>query len=86
MATSSKATSGKSGFEIRLEVLQMAKDFMDKQAKLNADFAAQAFDVAVRANQATVDQWKEYTPATYTIEDMMAKANELYKFIAPSTK
>jgi hypothetical protein len=82
MATS----SGKSGFEIRLEVLQMAKEYMDKQAKLNAEFAAEAFDIAVRANKATLEQWEQFAPKGYTIQDVMDKATELYKFIAPSTK
>jgi hypothetical protein len=83
MATTNKST-GKSGFEIRLEVLQMARDFMESQTKLNAKFAGEAFDIAVRANKATVEQWKEYAPTTYTVEDVMAKATELYKFIAPT--
>lgn len=84
MATTSKST-GKSGFEIRLEVLHMAKDLIEKQAKLSADFSATAFALAVQANKATVDQWKEYTPTALTVEEVMTKATELYKFIAPAT-
>lgn len=86
MATSSKPATGKSGFEIRLEVLQMAKDYMDKQAKINADFAAEAFDIAVRSNKATMEQWEQFAPKGYTVQEVMDKAAELYKFIAPSSK
>ena len=84
MATTSKST-GKSGFEIRLEVLQMAKELVEKQAKLTADFSAQAFALAIQSNQATVDQWKEFSPAALTVDEVMTKAAELYKFIAPTT-
>lgn len=85
MATTTKPSApGKSGFEIRLEVLQMARDFMEKQASLNAKFAGEAFDIAVRANKVTIDEWKTFAPAVLTVEDLMAKATELYKFIAPA--
>jgi len=87
MATSSKSTSsGKSGFEIRLEVLQMARDYMENQAKLNAKFAGEAFDIAVRAGKATTEQWEQFAPKGYSVQDVMDKATELYKFIAPQSK
>jgi hypothetical protein len=84
MATTSKS-AGKSGFEIRLEVLQMAKELVEKQAKLTTDFATQAFTLAIQSNQATINQWKEFSPAALTVDEVMAKATELYKFIAPTT-
>jgi len=71
----------KSPYEIRLEVLQMAKDFLDKQAKLNSDIARDAFDAAVKINKATIEQWKQYAPVGYTMEDILSKATDLYKFV-----
>jgi len=75
-------SSGKSGFEIRLEILQMANDYMDKQTNLNTAFAAEAFEIAVRAGKVTLAQWEQFAPKCYTIQDVLDKATELNKFIS----
>ena len=71
----------KNPFEIRLEVLQMAKSYLDKVAEVNQDFAFQAFETLVKSGKYTTDQWSEFMPKQYTTEDLMAKAAELYSFV-----
>ena len=71
----------KSPFEIRLDVLAMAKDFLDKQAGINMEFAAETFSHLVSSGNAVAEQWQEYAPVPYTIQDITDKANELYGFI-----
>jgi hypothetical protein len=74
--------SNKNGFELRTDILAMAKDYMDKQYQLNMEFARKAFDEAVAAQKVSADAWKKYVPEIYTIEDLMKKAQELYGFVS----
>jgi hypothetical protein len=73
--------SNKSPFEIRLDVLEMAKDFLDKQAAINMEFATESFALLVESGKAVAEQWQDYAPVPYTIQDITDKANELYGFI-----
>ena len=68
--------SNKSPFEIRAEMLQMAKDYMDQTWSMNFDFTRQL----VEQNKATAEEMqKALTP--YSIEELMEKAKELYSFV-----
>ena len=73
--------SNKTPYEIRLEVLQMAKDYLDSIQQANLRFAQQAFEQALAAGTAISQDWKSFIPASYTPEDVMKKAAELYTFI-----
>jgi len=73
--------SAKTPFEIRLDVLAMAKDFLDKQATINMEFAAETFANLIESGKAVAEQWQEFAPVPYTIQDITDKANELYGFI-----
>ena len=74
--------STKSPFELRTDILQMAKDYMDQQYHTNMDFARRTFDVAVEAGKVSADQWKQYVPEMYSAEDLMKKAHEFYSFVS----
>lgn len=76
----------KNGFEIRLEVLKMAKEMMDRQY----DEVSNAYWNTV---QTTADKWnksveelvkqtQDMKPAMYTPAEMMEKAQELYSFVS----
>lgn len=80
--------SNKTPYEIRLELLQMAKDYLDtvQQVQLSqVQFAKDAFAKAIELQALTVEQTKEqlakFMPKQYTMEDLMAKANEMYSFV-----
>lgn len=73
--------SNKTPYEIRLDVLEMAKDFLDKQAGINMEFAAETFANLVAAGKAVAEEWEKFAPVPYTIQDITDKANELYGFI-----
>ena len=69
--------SNKNPFEIRAEILEMAKDYMDKQAQMNVEFATKMFE----AGQASAEELKiEMTP--YSMDDLMEKAKEMYSFVS----
>ena len=76
-----RSTSSKTPYEIRLELLQMAKDHLDATFKAQVDFALQMTTAMVAANTATVEEMKRLIPQPYTVDDITAKASELYSFI-----
>lgn len=76
-----KNTHHKTPYEIRLEVLQMAKDHLDASLKMQTDFAARMFEVLKEANKASIDEMNKYMPEMYSIDDITKKAQELYSFV-----
>lgn len=69
--------SNKNPFEIRAEMLQMAKDYMDKQWEMNLEFTKKLFE----QNKKTVeDMQKALQP--YSMDDLMKKAQEMYSFVS----
>jgi hypothetical protein len=79
----------KNGFEIRLEVLKMAKEMMD-QSYNDASNAwwSMVNSYADSANKTTEEFLKQSEdlmknkPVMYTPSDIMTKAQELYSFVA----
>jgi hypothetical protein len=69
--------SNKNPFEIRAEMLQLAKDYMDQQYHMNIQFA----EKMVEEGKKTVDELQSmYT--MYTMEELMEKAKEMYNFVS----
>lgn len=73
--------SNKNAFELRTDILAMAKDYMDQQQTLTMEFGKRAFQSALDAQKVTEEAWKSYVPPMYTIEDLMNKAQEMYSFV-----
>lgn len=73
--------STKTPYEIRLELLKMAKDHLDTTFKAQCDFAAIMMDKMVAANKATVEEMQNMMPVPYSLDDITKKATELYSFI-----
>lgn len=71
----------KTPYEIRLELLQMAKDHLDASFKAQVDFATQMTAALIAANQATVEELQKLAPKAYTFEEVTKKAQELYSFV-----
>lgn len=69
--------SNKNPFEIRSEMLQLAKDYMDQQFYMNKEFAEKMFD----AGKQTAEEMQEACQI-YTVEELMAKAKEMYSFVS----
>jgi len=68
--------SNKNPFEIRSEMLQLAKDYMDQQYYMNKEFAEKMYD----AGKKSIEDLQEANKM-YTIDDLMAKAKEMYTFV-----
>jgi len=69
--------SHKNPFEIRAEMLQLAKDYMDQQQSINIQFANDMFEQGKM-------QWEQVREAykMYSMEDLMEKAKEMYSFVS----
>jgi hypothetical protein len=69
--------SNKNPFEIRAEMLQLAKDYMDQQYHMNIQFAEKMME----QGQKTAEELKEMYKM-YSVEELMEKAKELYGFVS----
>jgi len=68
-------------FEIRAQMLEMAKEYLEKQQEINTAFAKQVFDQLVINGQKVQADWKEYAPKMYDFSEVVEKAKELYGFV-----
>tara|TARA_R110000868_G_scaffold7196_6_gene39458 strand:- start:2296 stop:2517 length:222 start_codon:yes stop_codon:yes gene_type:complete len=69
--------TNKNPFEIRAEMLQLAKDYMDQQYHMNIQFT----DRMVEQGKQSMEEVKE-TYKMYSIDELMEKAKELYSFVS----
>ena len=67
----------KNPFEIRADMLQIAKEYMDQQYHMNVQFAEKMME----QNLLTADDFKDIYKM-YSIEDLMSKAKEMYEFVS----
>ena len=67
----------KNPFEIRAEMIQLAKEYMDKQQEMNVQFAKDMFE----QGKMKMEQFQEACKM-YSMEDMMNKAQEMYSFVS----
>ena len=69
--------SNKNPFEIRADMLALAKDYMDQQYQMNIQLA----EKLVEQGQETLAELQE-TYKMYSTEELMAKAKEMYSFVS----
>ena len=76
-----KQTPGKSPYEIRLELLQMAQDHLRTAYERQMQFATEALKLATDAQWKSIEELKKLMPVAYTPEDIISKAQQLYGFV-----
>lgn len=69
--------SNKNPFEIRAEMLQLAKEYMDQQYHMNIQFAENMMEQGKK----TIEDVKS-SYEMYSMDDLMEKANEMYSFVS----
>lgn len=69
--------TNKNPFEIRAEMLQLAKEYMDQQYHMNVQFAEKLME----QSKQTADDFKDVYKM-YSIEELMEKAKEMYNFVS----
>lgn len=69
--------TNKNPFEIRAEMLGLAKDYMDQQYQMNIQLMNDLFEQG-KKNMDDVEKAYEM----YSISDLMEKAKEMYSFVS----
>ena len=72
--------ANKNPFEIRFDILAMAKERLDKQYD-RAQENYQTMMKQTKDSAKTMEDMNKYIPKMYQPQEVMAKAEELYKFI-----
>jgi ABC-type transporter lipoprotein component MlaA len=67
----------KNPFEIRAEMLQLAKEYMDQQYEMNVTFAQNMFEQGKIQMEEVQKAYK-----MYSMDELMAKAKEMYSFVS----
>lgn len=72
--------TNKNPFEIRAEMLQLAKDYMDQQYHMNIQLANDMYEQGQKS-------YKEVQVAyqMYSMDELMEKAKEMYGFVSSKT-
>jgi len=69
--------SNKNPFEIRSDMLALAKDYMDQQYQMNVSFAEKALETGRKSIEEVQGMYK-----MYSMEELMEKAKEMYSFVS----
>lgn len=77
--------TNKNPFEIRLDVLKMAQEMMDRELELNTQKYYHQIDAVKQTNIGALSGVVNTAPKMYTPEDVVAKASALYNFVADSS-
>lgn len=77
--------TNKNPFEVRLDVLQMAREMLDKEKELEEQKFKQQVETLRTTNIGHVNTFiQENAPKMYTADDVKARANSLYEFVNSS--
>ena len=68
-------------FEIRAQLLEISKSYLDKQFEINTEFARKAFDEMVKNGITVQEKYQEFMPKMYNLEDVVEQAKKLYGFV-----
>ncbi len=68
-------------FEIRAQLLEMSKQYLDKQFDINSEFARQAFDAALKNGLKVQEQYQDFVPKMYSMDEVVEQAKKLYGFV-----
>lgn len=69
--------SNKNPFEIRAEMITLAKEYMDQVTALNIDTATKLME----AGKIQAEEFQNMAKM-YSMDDLMAKAQEMYSFVS----
>jgi hypothetical protein len=69
--------SNKNPFEIRAEILTLAKSYMDRQYDMNLALVNDMYEEGQKTYRDVQDAY-----AMYSTEELMAKAKEMYSFVS----
>ena len=68
-------------YQIRTDVLSMAKEMLDKAYDTQLQLAYAAMEQYKDNADQALDAWKRYVPKMYTPDEVNAQAEKLYEFV-----
>ena len=68
-------------YQIRYDVLNMAKDIMDKQYDMQVTLAHKMMDMHKENTDQALEAWQKYVPKALTPEEIKTQADKLYEFV-----
>lgn len=68
-------------YQIRYDVLNMAKEMLDKQYDMQMEVAYKAMDLFKENAEEALEAYKKYIPKAITPEEIKAQADKLYEFV-----
>ena len=72
----------KTPFELRADLLKQAQDLLESQYEAQMEFATKAFFALAKEGTANMENFKNFTPAFPTSEDILKQAKEFYSFVS----
>jgi len=72
----------KNPYELRTDLLAMAKDYLDAEYKRQCDLATIVYQETLKTNKASIEEIRKIVPQMYNFNDIMSKAQELYGFVS----
>ena len=69
-------------YQIRSDILAMAKEMLDKQYDMQMTLAHQAMDLYRENAEQALEAYKKYVPKAITPEEVKAQAEKLYEFVS----
>lgn len=69
--------TNKNPFEIRADMLKLAKDYMDQQYNMNIQLMNDMYEQGMKTYEEVQDAYK-----MYDMNELMSKAREMYSFVS----
>jgi len=73
-------------YQIRYDVLNMAKEMLDKQYDIQMEIAYKAMDMYKDNAEQAIEAYKNYIPKAITPEEIKTQADKLYEFVTTKEK
>ena len=68
-------------YQIRYDVLNMAKEIVDKNYDMQLELAYKAMEMHKENTQQAMEAYNQYVPKMLTPEEIKAQAEKLYSFV-----
>ena len=69
-------------YQIRYDVLNMAKEMLDKQYDVQMEIAYKTMDMYKENADQALEAYKKYVPKAITPEEIKEQAEKLYEFVS----
>lgn len=71
----------KTPYEIRFDLLKMAKEMLDRQYEQSVTMAWQALEKSMETNKTLYKEVEKYVPKMFTPEEIVEQAERLQEFV-----